>query len=139
MGYCLRDRLAVDDDNEDEEVEGLTRQETDACYNFFDPNGDGAVDYGEFSWAFYNRRASIKRHKEQLAAAKEAARVAAMKRAAEKKRQRRTQAMAQRHRAEGGLGLGPNDGGESSARDARLARRHEERRRARRQHTRSGA
>jgi hypothetical protein len=34
----------------------LSNREVNALYAFLDPNGDGEVDFGEFSWAFYNRR-----------------------------------------------------------------------------------
>ena len=32
-------------------------------YSHFDPNGSGSVHYGEFLWAFFNRRRLMKQWK----------------------------------------------------------------------------
>ena len=33
--------------------------QVDAVFKHFDPNGEGSVDYGEFMWAFFNRRSLL--------------------------------------------------------------------------------
>ena len=39
----------------------LNAEEADALFAHFDPNGSGKVDYGEFLWAFFNRRSFVRR------------------------------------------------------------------------------
>jgi Ca2+-binding EF-hand superfamily protein len=41
----------------------LTVDELVAVFRHFDPNGSGTVNYGEFLWAFFNRRRLIKQWK----------------------------------------------------------------------------
>ena len=43
--------------DEDGKVTKIPKWEMDAIIELFDPNGDGSIDYAEFSWTFYNRRA----------------------------------------------------------------------------------
>ena len=43
--------------DENGKVQKIAKWEMAAIIDLFDPNGDGEIDYGEFSWTFYNRRA----------------------------------------------------------------------------------
>ena len=42
----------------------LSGEQMEAVFHHFDPNGEGRIDYGEFTWAFYNRRRLIKAWKD---------------------------------------------------------------------------
>jgi Ca2+-binding EF-hand superfamily protein len=37
-----------------------------SCHRHFDPNGSGWVDFGEFTWAFFNRRSLVRQWKRSL-------------------------------------------------------------------------
>ena len=37
----------------------LSSEDLDACFHHLDPNGDGDIDFGEFAFAFFNRRRNI--------------------------------------------------------------------------------
>jgi Ca2+-binding EF-hand superfamily protein len=37
----------------------MNNRQQAALFAFLDPNGDGDVDYGEFAWAFFNRRQKL--------------------------------------------------------------------------------
>ncbi|OQR97468.1 hypothetical protein THRCLA_06938 [Thraustotheca clavata] len=39
----------------------LSTDQINALYDYFDRNGTGGIDYGEFMWSFFNRRAFLKK------------------------------------------------------------------------------
>jgi hypothetical protein len=62
----LRAVIAAICEVEDEKGKTLrvAKWEMDAIIELFDPNNDGDIDYGEFSWTFYNRRALVNKDSE---------------------------------------------------------------------------
>ncbi|GMI06939.1 hypothetical protein TrLO_g13181 [Triparma laevis f. longispina] len=55
LKQVITDMCETPDDNGN--IEKIAKWEMAAIIELFDPNNDGEIDYGEFSWTFYNRRA----------------------------------------------------------------------------------
>ena len=63
FGFCSDHSGKLDREEFTQALHGLgdhlNQEQIDGVFHHFDPNGEGHVDYGEFQWAFFNRRRLI--------------------------------------------------------------------------------